>query len=282
VKQSLKSIKQSTDYALTVEVGMPPSGGLVMASPQVKNGYLKIANELIEQFALLNLSKYEWRVLMAILRETYGWNQKSGVISWAGIAKTTNIKFPHVSRAKATLIERNIIIQDGNIAGFNKDYESWIQPKKLPVQVSRVTSSGNKKCRKKLPVQVTTVTSSGNKKLPVQVTHTNIEIQKDIIKDREGFEQTSLRGLNSQAWQDYEQYRRESKLKKLKPMSVKRQHKWLVDQGDEQVQQEIIDTTIRQGYHGLVGMRNGRKRNGPNGTAKENADKMLATLNKIN
>lgn len=70
-------------------------------------------------------------------------------------------------------------------------------------------------------------------------------------------------GLNLDAWVDYEKYRVENKIRKLKPQSVKRQQKWLIEQGDEETQREIIDRTIRQGYQGLHPLQNG------NGTGKK-------------
>lgn len=271
--------------ALIVWPGMPQSGGFAMAKPQVENGFLKIANELIEQFAMLNLTKYEWRVLMAILRSTYGWNQKAGAVTTADIVKITKIKRPHVSRARTSLMLRKILIIDGSDIGLNKDYDNWLPPeprKSVPIRVQKRTNPGTPNSRKSVPIRVRPCTNPGTESVPIRVHHTNIEIQKDIIKDSGGKEEGLLRGLNFQAWEDYEQYRREAKLKKLKPMSVKMQHKWLVSQGDEQAQQQIVDTTIRQGYHGLVGMRGGNKGKGANGTPREHADKMLDALNKLN
>ena len=48
-----------------------------MASPQIEDGYTKIANELLEAISKVNLSSYEFRVIMAIIRKTYGFNKKS-------------------------------------------------------------------------------------------------------------------------------------------------------------------------------------------------------------
>ena len=58
-------------------------------------------------------------------------------------------------------------------------------------------------------------------------------------------------GLNTQAWEQFVAYRRENRIKKLQPSSVKTQQRWLVKQGSEQVQQQIVEQTIRQGWQGL-------------------------------
>ena len=52
------------------------------------------------------------------------------------------------------------------------------------------------------------------------------------------------------AWEDYVEYRRQSKLKKLLPMSVERQWTKMADVGPE-VAIEAIDQTIANGWMGL-------------------------------
>jgi len=143
-----------------------------MASPQLEDGYTPIANEILEQLAKVNLSSYESRVLWYIIRNTYGWHKKSDLISLDQIARGTNIKKPHASRALKNLERRNIITRIGKKQiGFQKDYSKWLQ--KLPKEVTT----------QKLPKQVTPVTSTGNKKLPIQEPTKNIR-KKLHTKDR--------------------------------------------------------------------------------------------------
>lgn len=118
-----------------------------MASPQVENGYTKIANEIIETLMRTNLSSYQSRILWAIWRKTYGWNKKEDWISNNQLVMMTGIRKQHVSRTIKELIKRNMVTKSGNKTAFNKDYTQW---EKLPKQVT-VTNSGN------------TVTNSGNK-----------------------------------------------------------------------------------------------------------------------
>lgn len=111
-----------------------------MANPQVENGYTKIANELLEAFTRTNLSSYQFRIVAAILRKTYGWQRKDGFITVTQLAKITGISKGHVSRTKKELIGRKIVTSLGNKIALNKDYTQWTE---LPRQVT-VTSSGNK------------------------------------------------------------------------------------------------------------------------------------------
>jgi len=66
-----------------------------------------------------------------------------------------------------------------------------------------------------------------------------------------------LDGLNADAWSEYEAYRRTAKLRKLKPSSVRQQQRWLIEQGDERIQADIINRTIRNGWQGLFELKQG-------------------------
>lgn len=151
-----------------------------MANPQLENGHTQIANEILEAISTINLSPYESRILWFVVRKTYGWHKKSDLIPLSQIADGTGITKSHVSRALKSLISKQIITRLGNKQiGFQKDWERW-NTHKLPVQVTnegednnlatKVASIGTLKKLPvqdfKLPVQVTKVTSSGNKRLP--------------------------------------------------------------------------------------------------------------------
>ncbi len=110
------------------------------ASPQIENGYTRIANEIIEALMRTNLSAYQGRVLWAIWRETYGYQKKQDWLSNGQLVEMTGLKKSHVSRTVSELITRNIVTKAGNKIAFNKDYTQW---RELPKRVT-VTPSGNK------------------------------------------------------------------------------------------------------------------------------------------
>lgn len=56
--------------------------------------------------------------------------------------------------------------------------------------------------------------------------------------------------LNESAWNDYLEYRKEQKMRKLKDKSLELLTKWLSNYSED-VQGEIIYTTIRNGWIGL-------------------------------
>ena len=119
-----------------------------MASPQIEDGYLKISNKIIEELCRINLSKYEWRILLAIIRKTYGYNKKSDYISLSQLAKSTKIRQNHCGRAVALLRNKNIITTTSSGRGymsnvaFQKDFENWQTTTNLGSSGISTTSSG--------------------------------------------------------------------------------------------------------------------------------------------
>lgn len=142
-----------------------------MANPQVENGHVKVASEVVDQLCKLNLSAYEWRVLWAIFRKTYGWHKKTDRISYTQFEEVTGLNRWHIARAINLLKQRNIISISGNKHSleysFQKDYDQWLSLPKgvtthhetLPKGVINITKGGNKT----LPKGVTIVTNGGNK-----------------------------------------------------------------------------------------------------------------------
>ena len=142
-------------------------------NPQKENGFVALANEIVEALSRFNLSPYEWRVLMVVFRKTYGYNKKEDWIATSQIVSATGMHKAHVSRAKSKLIARRIVIQTGNKVSFNKFYSQWLQ---LPKQVTRKE-------------YLTIVTQTGNAPPPIQVitpppkqAYTKDNLTKDILQ----------------------------------------------------------------------------------------------------
>lgn len=83
------------------------------------------------------LSASDLRVLLFIVRKTYGWSKQSDKISYTQIQEATGISRPLVSKAVQRMTHANIIITaKGFISGYgiNTDTASWITDKKLLVE----------------------------------------------------------------------------------------------------------------------------------------------------
>ena len=103
-----------------------------MSSPQLENGFVRIACELVEALAKTNLSAHESRVLWLIIRKTYGWKgKKHDWIAGSQFRKGTGLDRRHSHRALTKLKERRIIViclddKKHRSYGIQKNYERWI------------------------------------------------------------------------------------------------------------------------------------------------------------
>ena len=116
-----------------------------MASPQLENGYTRLANETLEALSTVQMSGSEWQFIMCLFRKTYGFNKKEDWITGSQIVVMTGLKKERVSEAKKKLLERKIVTEKRNKISFQKDYEQW---KVLRKSVTIVTEKRNKVLRK--------------------------------------------------------------------------------------------------------------------------------------
>lgn len=111
-----------------------------MASPQVENGHTRIANELFDEIYNLKINIDSMRILLFILRKTYGWGKKRDKIALSQFETCLNMRRQHVCRNLNKLFTMKIIlrIQDdnGNEYEINKNYEEWeVVPKQGRPQI---------------------------------------------------------------------------------------------------------------------------------------------------
>jgi phage replication O-like protein O len=105
-----------------------------MANPQIEKGYTRIANEILENIAKANLNGTQFRILLTLLRYTYGFRRKEYEMPLAFIAKTISTTKGHANKEITTLIERGYIKflgigpRRGRILSFNKIYDEWDKP----------------------------------------------------------------------------------------------------------------------------------------------------------
>lgn len=117
-----------------------------MASPQLENGFLRIANEIAEALMRTNLSGYQSRILWAVWRKTYGFGKKDDWMSNSQLSSMTGLRKQHVSRTVKELVDRKIVTKSGYKISFNKDYTQWRELPKLVTVTNpgyKVTSNGD-------------------------------------------------------------------------------------------------------------------------------------------
>jgi len=145
-----------------------------MRGPQIEDGYIRIANTLLEDFAEIPLSGSEWRVLFVVIRKTYGWNKKIDRIPLSQFERATGIEHRRLCRVLKGLVAKRALLKTNFCYSINKNTKEWVVAKR-PLA-------------KKAPeVVAKMVTGSGfSDTLPVaKRAHSKDTLSKDNSKDRD-------------------------------------------------------------------------------------------------
>lgn len=103
-----------------------------MASPQIENGFTRIANELMEALYRTDLSGTRLRLMLYVMRESYGYRRTSATFTYGEIASAIGIKRQHAVRDMTWLVEHNYLgknkaegDQSSSEWSIQKDYMQW-------------------------------------------------------------------------------------------------------------------------------------------------------------
>jgi len=107
-----------------------------MANPALKNGYISIANELVEKLASVSIPSSEMRIIWVVWRKTWGWKEGNRHKDWDWISisqfeKITGIKHANVVVATKSLVCKHILLKVENRYKFNQNYEQWVVCKRI-------------------------------------------------------------------------------------------------------------------------------------------------------
>lgn len=98
-------------------------------SPQTEEGFVRIANELMDAILSAGFSQRQLLVLLALIRKTYGYNKKEDDMSAAQIGKLCNMARTHVTSVLKQLADMNVIRKRpgeyGCVIAIQKDYTRW-------------------------------------------------------------------------------------------------------------------------------------------------------------
>lgn len=81
-----------------------------MTDVQVEHGHTRIAHPILEAFALAPFNAAQLKVLMVIVRETYGWQRKDAPISLGAFAAATGAHKSTVQRALESLVSEGVVV----------------------------------------------------------------------------------------------------------------------------------------------------------------------------
>mgnify|MGYP000653876586 CR=1 FL=1 len=100
-----------------------------MGNPQLEDGHTRIANELFEAILLFPFSSRQLKVVMAVIRKTYGFNKKQDRLALSTLSEMTGVIKTHVCKAVNQLGEMNVIEVDksgfSHRISLNKNYKEW-------------------------------------------------------------------------------------------------------------------------------------------------------------
>ena len=114
-----------------------------MANPSLKNGYVSIANELVEKLASLSIPSSEMRLIWVVWRKTWGWIEGNRRKDWDWIAlsqfeEMTTMKHGNVAKGLKSLVVKRILVKQENRLKFNQNYDEWVVCKRIPPVVKRI------------------------------------------------------------------------------------------------------------------------------------------------
>lgn len=106
-----------------------------MSTPQLEDGFVRIANELLEAILGGGFSLHEQSVILTVIRKTYGYGKKEDDMSAAQIGSICGVARQHVTSTLNGLVARNVLNKRagrfGMIVGIQKDHRKWISKAQL-------------------------------------------------------------------------------------------------------------------------------------------------------
>lgn len=83
---------------------------MAMADVQVEHGHTRIAHPIVEALALAPFNAAQLKVLMVVIRETYGWQRKDAPISLGAFTAATGSHKSTVQRALESLVSEGVVV----------------------------------------------------------------------------------------------------------------------------------------------------------------------------
>ncbi len=145
----------------------PPGEVVEHRVADTDDGFMRVANELTDSILMADLTARQLKVMLAIMRKTYGFNKAMDRLTNTQIAAMTGIHHTHVCVAKRQLLDRGFLIGSGQRIGINKHVSMWDMK-----NISHISESLAKSANKSLA-------TSANTHLPTQL-NTKDNIQKTI------------------------------------------------------------------------------------------------------
>jgi phage replication O-like protein O len=159
----------------------------VVKTPQLENGYTRIANEIMEALIKYRIPGEQMQCLLLIIRKTYGFNKLWDAISNSQFVEFTGLNKSNICRAVRALINKNIVVKKDNkyVSSycFNKRYDTWKGlSKKTTVVKSDILVLSKKTNTKDIITKDNIPSFKFNKKVPLPANIFLTEKMKAYVK----------------------------------------------------------------------------------------------------
>lgn len=134
---------------------------------QLEDGFLRLANELLDATMCSGLPETELCIVMAVWRKTYGYSKKMDWISNEQLEEMIDKHLTHCSTAKTSLVSKKVLIQIGRKVGMNTNISEW-----------KTKNNGFRKTLAK-PAKETLAEAANGPKQKLLTTKDNIQKTKD-------------------------------------------------------------------------------------------------------
>nr|WP_154957465.1 replication protein [Paenibacillus xylanexedens] len=140
-----------------------------MASPQLKNGFIGIANEIWDEIISRKFTERQQKILKLILRLSYGCQKKEAVIPLLKHFELCGLRIQDAKKEITYLVQCKVIYWDGKqVYSLNKNYDEW--------RVSLVKEWDREKFSELISLNI------GNKKVTKSVTPESEENEESYEK----------------------------------------------------------------------------------------------------
>ncbi|QUG75996.1 Replication protein O [Erwinia sp. E602] len=92
------------------------------------DGYVRLATMILEEMAGADFTKRQFKVILAVIRLTYGWNKARDRIANSQISEIAKLPVKRVSETRVQLLKMNVLTASGQQLGLNKNVSEWAIP----------------------------------------------------------------------------------------------------------------------------------------------------------
>ncbi len=257
--RALKSVNAGTSRLGEVVQLYPEKREVCERVAELDNGFTRIANELLEGVIAADLTARQLKVVLTVMRKTYGFGRALDRISNVQIAEETGIHHTHICKAKNELIAMNILVSSGNQIGINKVVSDWNTG--ISQNSKTLAKTANKSLAKSAnATHHERLANSANKTLADSAKHkrNKNKIYITPLNPQGGkakfnpLEVELPDWLDPAVWREWVQYRAESKKPIKSMLTVTKAIKLLSqfrDAGNSPA--EVINQSIANGWQGL-------------------------------